>query len=240
MKLKNYQEDLVLHIAEIVLQDRPDVEFSQELLLDVAAYTLNRVPSRYIVGERGITRLVADHWTEDDADDGFKGLVEILLIINTAIDLIRDRRKSEKETESNLSKSAGQSEEDKMSFLYWHNIPFIIGRVADKTTGKPVSGAEVTLCLDGRPAILMERSWQNPYRTSQSTRGFYSFLPAAIRSSDKDRATQLELKIVHSGFEVFSVTRELKTQGAYAALGDFADDNLINMHTALLEPLEES
>jgi competence protein ComFB len=62
MELKNYQEDLVLHIAEIVLEDRPDVKKGGGLLLDVAAYALNRLPPRYILSERGFTRLAADHY----------------------------------------------------------------------------------------------------------------------------------------------------------------------------------
>ena len=43
MKLKNYQEDLVLYVADIVIKDRPDVAADKDLLHDVAAYTLNRI-----------------------------------------------------------------------------------------------------------------------------------------------------------------------------------------------------
>ena len=93
MDLKNYQEDLVLHVARIVLEDRPDVKESEGLLLDVAAYTLNRLPPRYILSERGFTRLAADHYVEGDNGDSLAGMVEVLLLVNKAVDTIAGRRK---------------------------------------------------------------------------------------------------------------------------------------------------
>jgi hypothetical protein len=48
MRLKNYNEDLVLETVKIVLRDRPDIRASRSFMLDVAAYALNRVPPKYI------------------------------------------------------------------------------------------------------------------------------------------------------------------------------------------------
>ena len=52
MKLKNYQEDIVLHVIDIMLEDNPEIEADETLISDVAAYVLNRIPAKYIMSER--------------------------------------------------------------------------------------------------------------------------------------------------------------------------------------------
>jgi competence protein ComFB len=223
MNLKNYQEDLVLHIARIVLEDRPDVRNSEGLLLDVAAYALNRLPPRYILSERGFTRLAADHYVEEDNGDGLAGMVEVLLLVNKAVDTIAGRRKP----------SAGRpepSEEGETLLGYWHNLPYLIGRVADH--GNAVVGASVTLYVNDKPALpAAEAGWINPYVTNAATRGFYSFLPKSCRSRTKTRRFRLRVAVEHPDYRKAGLERTLQTEGEFSPLDRIDSDHILNLGT---------
>lgn len=230
MKLVNYQEDLVLHVAEIVLQDRPDVEFSQELLLDTAAYVLNRLPPRYIVSERGFTRLMADCMLDDGNEGNLGSLVELLLLINTAVDVIKERRLSPAGNEF-------QPEEEAVNDLIqprWHNIPYLIGRVVDRNDGKPVPGINISLLVNGELARQAGNGWTNPYTTSAAVLGYFSFLPAPIR--DEQQKKEFDLKVVFEGegYERFVLEDTAKTEAELSARLDFRNDGFINLGTVSL------
>jgi competence protein ComFB len=223
MDLKNYQEDLVLHIARIVLEDRPDVQRSEGLLLDVAAYALNRLPPRYILSERGFTRLAADHYVEGDNGDGLAGMVEVLLLVNKAVDTITGRRKP-----ADGHPAGGEEEQSLLG--YWHNLPYLIGRVAER--GTAVVGASVTLYVNGKPASpAAEAGWTNPYLTNAATRGFYSFLPKSCRSRARARHFRLRLTVEHPDYREAAVERELETEGEFSPLGRIDSDRILNLGT---------
>ena len=231
MKLKNYQEDLVLYVADLVLQDQPDIEESESFLHDVAAYTLNRLPPRYIHSERGFTRLAADHWVDGENGDSLTGLVEVLLLVHKAIDTIRSRRRDD----AGRPGEAGHAEEEVPDALgYWHNLPYMIGRVVDRDTGEPLPDVAVTVHLNGQPAEGAEPSWQNPYRTSQATKGFYSFLPKPERSRAKSRQFSLRVELAHPGYETLSLERTLSTQGEYTRQQAILSDNILNLESTPL------
>ena len=229
MRLVNYQEDIVLHIAEIVLQDRPDVEFSQELLLDTAAYVLNRLPPRYIVSERGFTRLMAE--LEDENESKLENLVELLLLINSAVDIVKKRRSSVAKDEI----SPEETEEEDHVEPHWHNIPYLIGRVVDGGDRKPVAGVKITLLANGSQLKQAGNGWTNPYVTSLAAHGFYSFLPAPIHSEDRMRNFDLQLLFEINGYRNCTLKRNVKTSGELAARLDFSNDGFINLGTTLLE-----
>jgi hypothetical protein len=230
MKLVNYQEDLVLHVAEIVLQDRPDVEFSQALLLDTAAYTLNRLPPRYIVSERGFTRLMANLWIEEGDDGNIDGLVAILLLVNTAVDVVKDRRPS------GGDETAGSSDFEAEDHIepHWHNIPYLIGRAVDSETGQPASGTKVTLTVDGETVDQAGSGWTNPYVTNSATRGFYSFLPKPIHSEEHSIEFKLEIVFENGGCETHRLEKTVRTQGELSARLEFRNEGFINLGTTSL------
>ena len=225
MKLVNYQEDLVLHVAEIVLQDRPDVEYNQALLMDASAYTLNRLPPRYIVSERGFTRLMADHWFDEGNNDNIGDLVELLLLVNRAIDVVKARRRP-----GSLSGESGTGmEADDHVEPHWHNIPYLIGRAIGGETGKSVSDIKITLFVDGEVINQAGGGWTNPCTTNDATRGFYSFLPAPIHSEERRKRFQLKILFEHSDYETCEIEQVVKTHGELAARLDFRNDGFINL-----------
>ncbi len=225
MKLVNYQEDLVLHIAEIVLQDRPDVELSHELLLDTAAYTLNRLPPRYIVSERGFTRLMADNMFDDENDSKLGNLVELLFLINSAVDVVKKRRSSL--PPGDLSK--GEGEEDDHIEPHWHNIPYLIGRVVDEEGKHPVPNIRITLLVDGEKIGQAGSGWTNPYTTSGAAQGFYSFLPEPIHSEERKRKFALKIEFEGDGYEPTFIEETVRTHGELSARRDFRNDGFINL-----------
>jgi competence protein ComFB len=229
MKLVNYQEDLVLDVAEIVIQDRPDVELTQELLLDTAAYTLNRLPPRYIISERGFTRLMADNMFDDENDAKLGNLVELLFLINDAVDVVKKRRSSPIPAESQHD-----SEEDDHIEPHWHNIPYLIGRVVDCDGKRPVPDIRITLRVDGEKVAQAGSGWTNPYTTSGAARGFYSFLPQPIHSEERRRKFDLEISFEGDGYKPASVERVVKTHGELSARLDFRNDGFINLGTTCL------
>jgi len=235
MKLKNYQEDLVLYVADIVIKDRPDVEADKDLLHDVAAYTLNRLPPRYIMSERGFTRLAADHLVDSDNEDGLASLVEVLILVNKAIDTVKNRRKIEKP-----KKDVELSPEEEVPDIrkYWHNLPYLIGRILDKKTKKPVIDASVRVTIDGRLAKPAERGWLNPYRTNAGTKGFYSFLPKPIRSRSKNKAFALELSIEHRDYQPMKVKRAIETAGELSTYQFIRSDQILNLEDSYLIPAD--
>jgi competence protein ComFB len=233
VKLKNYQEDLVLYVADIVIKDRPDIEADEDLLHDVAAYTLNRLPPRYIMSERGFTRLAADHLVDSDNEDGLASLVEVLILVNKAIDTVKSRRKVEK-----YEKGSGLPPEEELPDVrkYWHNLPYLIGRVLDKKTREPVLDATVRVMIEGRLAEPAERGWLNPYCTNAGTKGFYSFLPKPIRSRSKNKTFTLELVIDHPQYRTVKVQRKIQTDGELTTYQFIRSDQILNLEDCYLVP----
>lgn len=228
MELKNYQEDLVLHVAEIVLADRPDVEPSEALLRDVAAFTLNRLPARYLLSERGFTRLAAAHCIDQENGDGLKGLVEVLLLVNKAIDTIRARRKPAEVAEP----PAEVAEPPVLG--YYHNLPYLIGRAAEAESGKAVLDAMVTLTSNGKPVPVCA-GWTNPYRINAATKGFYSFLPSPVQAKTRTRRFALVLSFEHPEYRGATLQRTLQTEGEFSAPGHLSSDRILNLGTVRLE-----
>ena len=225
MKLVNYQEDLVLHIAEIVLQDRPDVELTHELLLDTAAYTLNRLPPRYIVSERGFTRLMADNMFDDENGAKLGNLVELLFLINSAVDVVKKRRSSSVPRDQ----MAGEKMEDDHIEPHWHNIPYLIGRVVDNESKRPAPDIKITLLVDGDKVGQAGSGWTNPYTTSGAAQGFYSFLPEPIHSEERKRKFALKILFEGNGYEPVTFEQAVKTHGELSARRDFRNDGFINL-----------
>ena len=90
MKLKNYQEDIVLNLINIVLKDHPDIEADKDFIHDVAAYTLNRIKPRYIMSERGFTRFASMQLFEDN-EKNKDNLIEMMMIVNIAVEYLIDK-----------------------------------------------------------------------------------------------------------------------------------------------------
>lgn len=126
---------------------------------DIIAYVLNRIPPRYVTGERGIIH------TRTDPALKYQQHTDMLFLIYEAIELFSKRRPTEID-DKNISG-------EKFSGL----MPHILGEVLDETTLSIIPDLNVTLLYNGKPAVMMDQSWKNPYITTKATRGYYHFWP---------------------------------------------------------------
>ncbi len=232
MQLKNYQEDLVLHVIQIALEDRPEIRADEAFVHDVASYTLNRIPPRYIQSERGFTRLAVAHLCDSDSPNGeLAGMIEMLLLVNRAIDIVRSRR------ENAVSEVPGdgdgipaaQARASAAELGFWHNFPYLLGRVVDEKTGEPVYGVTVTAFIDGEKSIPAEPGWQNPYRTLQATRGYFSFLPRAVRSGEEKKQFSLSISFEHPRYKPAVLEKTIRTRGEFEVRTTIGSEDILNL-----------
>jgi len=223
MQVKNYQEELVLNTIDLVLQDREDVKPDELLVHDIAAYTLNRIPPKYIMSERGFTRLASEYWVDDGNDTGLTSLVELVLLINRAIDVVTSRRQSADPTVVIQAQPAGMPDIQEIEF--WHNFPQIIGKVVDEKSKKPVYGMCVSLYIDGKKSDPAEPGWQNPYHTNFGTKGFYSFWPRPVTSPNESNNFSIKVTLEHPEYKDTICEKVIETRG------DFQPHNFIKVET---------
>jgi len=126
---------------------------------DIIAYVLNRVPPRYVTGERGIIH------TRIDPVLKYQQHTDILFLIYESMELFAKRRP----TEIDDKKDAGE----KFSGL----MPHILGEVLDEATLSIIPDLKVTLLYNDEPVSMMDQGWKNPYITTKATRGYYHFWP---------------------------------------------------------------
>ena len=234
MKLKNYQEDIVLNMIRIVAADRGGVGLTNALAHDVAAYTLNRVPPKYIMSERGFTRMASEHWVEEvDDSDGLPNLVELMLLVNKAIDVVLQRR-------AVASGAASANGHDKLNggvteVEYWHNFPQLIGKVVDASSQRPIYDAQVSLYIDGERSKPAEPGWPNPTATNEATRGFFSFWPRSSRSTDEWIEHELVISIEHDGYATLDHRQLVETNGELRIYNYIHGDGIVNLDTCQLQ-----
>jgi competence protein ComFB len=229
MQVKNYQEELVLNTIDLVLQDRADVKPDELLIHDVAAYTLNRIPPKYIMSERGFTRLASEYWLDNGNESGLTSLVELVLLINRAIDVVTSRR------QGGGPKVVIQAQPTEMPDIeeieYWHNFPQIIGKVVDKKSKKPVYGICVTLYINGEKAEPAEAGWQNPYHTNFGTKGFYSFWPRPFTSPDDSSESSVRVTFEHPDYTDSISEQVIETKGDFGPHNYIKVESIFNLGT---------
>ncbi len=228
MKLKNYQEDLVLQAIAIALENRPELLEDEVAINDIAAFVLNRLPPRYIMSERGFTRLVSEEEDPSDERRDVATMVRLLVLVNRGIEMVENRRKPSADNGRNLLDPRGE-------ILPVLNFPQIVGKVVDAEDHRAVANATVTLYLDGEVAEPAEPGWPNPFKTSLATRGYYSFWPRH-RRGDESEANQLARIVVeHPDYQ--SAERAI----TIASAPDYSVQDTIDHDSVLrLEPLEMS
>ena len=227
MQLKNYQEDIVLKAIDIALEERPELQDDPAAVNDVAAYVLNRLPPRYIMSERGFTRLAAEHLDEHNSSLG--SMIGILVLVNQGIDVVTRRRKPS-------VNASGQpiSMEEQLSPV--HNLPQIFGKVVNAESGAAVHGASVRLSINGRTATPAEPGWPNPFVTQRSTNGYYSFWPAPVRDSSEIQTFTLSLDVDHPGYQPARVEKLITTCCEFTLQEKIISDGILSLDPIALRP----
>lgn len=131
--------------------------------MDTICYVLNRVPPRYVIGSRGMNHN-SDLTSRDTqiSIDIDKLAIEGMRLVNTA------KRPYHK---NGIKRAGADGETSVAEFAF----PTFLGNIIDGTTFEPLSGATVTLTLDGETVEMIDSTWQNPTTTYAATKGSYSF-----------------------------------------------------------------
>jgi hypothetical protein len=233
MKLKNYQEDMVLHVIDIMLEDHPEIEADETMISDVAAYVLNRIPAKYIMSERGFTRLAAMQLAEDNDENSLLDLVQIMMLVSKGMELVKHRRRhngGEDRADDGLMATL----QDVQSNIFLHNFPQFIGRVVEKGSGKPVINARITQYIDGVKAAPAEIGWLNPYYTNTATNGIYSFWPKAVKNSSDVIQSKIKITIEHDDYKPTAIEKVIHTKGSFRVYNFIQGDEIVNLETCPL------
>jgi hypothetical protein len=235
MRLKNYNEDLVLETVKIVLGDRKDVHATRALVLDVAAYTLNRVPPKYITSERGFTReLINANNDNPEHSERLLSVIELIALVNRAVDVVARRRHEAAPTrQSHPRAPTGDAD---LHLTYFYNMPHIFGRIVDAGDGKPIAAAEATLWIDERVAVPAEAGWHNPYTTNEQTRGYFSFWPQVEIGEAEAIRVEIRIAFEHGRYAPFTFRKSLKVPGDFFVHDYIRGDKLLDIGTLSLQP----
>jgi competence protein ComFB len=162
MEFFNLIEMIVKDIVDEVLAKEEDFKSIKYHRNDIIAYVLNRVPPRYVTGERGIIHSRIDPRLK------YQEHTDILFLTYEAIKLFSKRRPSE--IDDNV-------DHEKLSGL----IPHMIGEALEETTLSVIPDLKITLLYNDHPAEMMDVGWKNPYIAAKATRGYFHFWPRYIQ-----------------------------------------------------------
>lgn len=241
MQLRNYQEEIVLALIPLVLEDRASDASDVPFVHDVAAYVLNRLPPRYIMSERGLTRIAAEQWlldaeeaperSRDREDPALVGMVQLLILINKAVQVVDSRRHSSPRRKAPATKTKPSIEADGS---LWHSFPQIVGRLVDARAKAPVLGATVTLTAGKLGVLPSERGWSNPCQTNNGTKGYFSLWPRAFQHEAVTRTLTLRFTVEHPDYEPCEREVKYRSHGEIIGGGELRLDRVINLGTQAL------
>ncbi len=236
MRLKNYNEDLVLETVKIVLKDREDIHPTRSFTLDVAAYALNRIPPKYITSERGFTREFVQG-TNGNGDDGQKliNVIELITLVNRAVDVVARRRRESTPARSAKIRAPFPKEDAEPRLTYFYNMPHIFGRIVDAASGAPVIAAEATLWINKQVSVPAESGWRNPYTTNEQTRGYFSFWPQVEIGNAESLRVEMRIGFEHTGHRPYVFRKVMKVTGEFFVHDYIRGDKLLDLGSLSLE-----
>ncbi|MCL2139727.1 MAG: late competence development ComFB family protein [Treponema sp.] len=188
MEIHNISEDIVFNSVQTIFEEikkggNPDqLCLCKQCKLDTICFVLNRVEPRYIVSNRGITRIEND-WVEKQQSEA-----DIAALVYKGLRMIsHNQRPTSKHTETELL--------EKVSCEPTYNIPTIIGRIFDGKTFTPFVGATVELRSNKKIVPMRNSNWQNPYTIVSNTPGTFTFWPAPISADKNDQNKIFEFSV---------------------------------------------
>ena len=215
MEIHNISEDIVLSSVQTIFEaikkeGNPDgLCFCEQCKLDTVCYALNRIEPKYVVSNRGITRIEQD-WAGRQQIEA-----DITALVYKGLRLVNHNQRPAHEDNS---ASAGRNLAEPV-----FEFPTIVGRLFDGETFAPLAGVTVELRSGGEIVPMRNRNWQNPFTLISNTPGTYTFWPAHIPAEavDINRVFEYSLKIESSQYETlshfFKIPVVSNIQAAYAS-----------------------
>jgi competence protein ComFB len=196
MPVKNIMEDVVFSVIDRVIREDRSLALTDDFRHDIAAYVLNRISPRYVTSERGIlhARLESKFFVQQKTD--------MLLLIHEAIEIITRRR---------MTPSVNLDDVIRERPVF---TPHMIGEVLEETTFSIIPDVRITLLHGGKPAIMIDGSWANPYLTSRATMGYYHFWPQ-VELDGEGGEVSFEILFEHPKFHEKRIDFSVQVSGSF-------------------------
>jgi len=188
MDIHNTSEDNVIRTVQEVFdavkkEGNPEgLCLCEQCKLDTVCYTLNRIEPRYIVSNRGLTRV------EKDGTERHQANADITALVYKGLKHVNHNQRPTATHDDSLPDSIVK----KLSF----DIPTIVGRLFDGETFAPISGVTVELYHNGELVPMRNSNWQNPYTLIANTPGTFTFWPAPVPAAMVDMHQIFEYSII--------------------------------------------
>ncbi len=212
MKVHNLMEDIVEKTVYELFEDTtkvdPALSGCLQCRMDVVCYVLNRLKPEYIISGRGLIHF------EDDYHNKIQLEADLIALATEGIKRITEIKRP-------YYLSAEQNETADYEYLF--NFPAILGRVLNGKTFEPVYNTPISLYLNGKPARMIDETWENPYLIVKSTRGSFSFMakPLPADTLSEKKTFHFELRIEKEGFSPLNhffsldITSEKEKKASY-------------------------
>jgi competence protein ComFB len=193
MKVHNMMEDLVFNRVMEIFDEKAETGFPlsgcYQCRLDVACYVLNRIKPEYLISGRGLAHYETEYQVHVQKN------ADIVALINEGIRKIETRQRP-------YYRQPSHETDDTISRGPVFNFPAIIGRILHGTTFEPMKDIHVALLQNGKPAQMIDYTWQNPYFVVESTRGNFTFLPRPVRAEKaaEKRDFPFEVRVEADGY----------------------------------------
>jgi len=187
MGIHNISEDIVVKTAQEIFdavknEGNPDgLCLCEQCKLDTMCYALNRIEPRYIVSNRGITRI------ENDGNERHQTHADITALVYKGLQQVNHNQRPTATHDGSLPENIVK----KLAF----DIPTIVGRLFDGETFAPISGVTVELHHNGELVPMRNSNWQNPYTLVANTPGTFTFWPALVPAAMVDMHQIFEYSI---------------------------------------------
>jgi len=199
MEIHNITEDIVFSSVQTIFDgikkegNTARLCLCDQCRLDTICYTLNRIKPRYIVSNRGMTRIEQD-WVGKQQTEA-----DIATLVYQGLRQVNHNQRPTSHADASLSGGKVLSE----PAFY---IPTIIGRLFDGETFAPLAGVTVELHHGEELVPMRNQNWQNPFTLIANTPGTFSFWPAPVLAEAMDihRIFEYSLKIVSSQYETLT------------------------------------
>jgi hypothetical protein len=239
MRLKNYQEDIVLNAVTIAIEESSQLNSDDQFLNDVAAFVLNRIPPMYIMSHRGFERLASRHLVDEDGREYDKNetlidSVKLMLLVNQGIDVVNQRR-----VISGNGKKSAEALIGDFETGYIHNFPQFVGRILTKNSNEAVNGVKVTLFINGDIANPADPGWSNPSYTNIITGGYFSFWPQSVKSAEEKLSHTVKIKVEHELFKPEELIHTFMTIGVLEQNDTISGDSIYHLPSFYLNEMDK-
>jgi hypothetical protein len=167
--------------------------------LDTICYVLNRIQPKYIKSGRGLA-----HSNNTDYADKTQITADINRIALEGMKQVLSTQRPHSIEATNLPAAPV------------YNFPTFVGRILDGKTFEPVKDLDVILLHDGKPALSIDTTWENPYRISTHTPGTFAFWvkPEAATKEGANKVFSFELRVEKThGYDELSYFFEIGLPG---------------------------